>query len=116
MESMLTSADESGIFKHQFPSKADYREQVRSAPLGFEGSDFPLSSTVDKNASVLKRPFSQLSFATNGMFSDIASDAPLRNKSVSFHQDRKGLEYDSLASTSLSVAFSGKTFVRKDLT
>ena len=111
IESMLTTSDESGIIKHQFPRKVDSRDQIKSASLRSEGMDFPLSSTVDKDISALKRPFSQLSFASNGMFSDTALDSSVRNKSVSFEQDRKGLQYDSLASTSLSVAFSGEKFV-----
>lgn len=111
IESMLTTSNESGIIKHQFPRKVDSRDQIKSASLRSEGMDFPLSSTVDKDISALKRPFSQLSFASNGMFSDTALHSSVRNKSVSFEQDRKGLQYDSLASTSLSVAFSGEKFV-----
>ena len=110
-ESMLVTSDESRIFKHQLTVQVDSREQTGSAPLGFDGDrhDLPLSSTVDKDASEFKRPFPQvLSVASNGMFSDRTLDATPRNNSKSFQQERRGFEYDSLASTSLSVAFSGE--------
>ena len=85
------------------------REQSRSVPLGFGSMDFPLSSTIDKDTSEVERPFSQLpAVASNGFFANTTLDSTMRNKSVSFQQDGKGLEYDSLASTSLSVAFSGE--------
>lgn len=110
-----TSVDQSGMYKHQLPRNVDSRQQVRSAPVGFEGrNNFPVSSTLDKEASELNRPFSHLSLASNGMFdpADFSADidTTLRNSSMAFPCDRKVLGSDSLASTSLSVAFSGKGF------
>lgn len=108
-ELMLVTSYERRILKHQLTGQVDSREQTRSVPLGFVGPDLPLSSTIDEDASELRRSFPQgLSVASNGMFSDGTLDATPRNKSLSFQQDRKGLEYDSLASTSLSVAFSSE--------
>ena len=108
-ELMLVTSDERRILKHQFTGQMDSSEQTRRVPLGFVGPDLPLSSTIDKDASELRRPFPQgFSVASNGMFSDGTLDATPRNKSLSFQQDRKGLEYDSLASTSLSVDFSSE--------
>lgn len=105
--SFATTGDQSGMYKCQLPRNGDSRQQVRSAPKGFEGVDFPLSSTMDKEATELNRPFSHL--ASNGMFDrgDV-SDTTLQKSSVSFPFHRKVLASDSLASTSLSVAFTGK--------
>ena len=115
-ESVLMTSDQSGIFKNQRARKMDLWKPVSTdMPLGFEHMDIPLSSTMDKESSEIKRPFSQLSVATNEMFSDMSLDSTLRNKSVSFQEERDRLEYDSLASTSLSVAFSGEGLVSRGL-
>lgn len=110
-ESMLMSSDESELLEHQFVRKVDSREKIRTVPLGFDHMDIPLSSRMDSEISEIKRPFSQLSVATDEMFSDIPLDSTLRNKSASFQLERNGLEYDSLASTSLSLAFSGEAII-----
>lgn len=110
-ESMLMSSDESGLLEHQFVRKVDSRENIRTVLLGYDHMDIPVSSTVDNEISKIKRPFSQLSGATDEMFSDIPLDSTLRNKSASFQLERNGLEYDSLASTSLSLAFSGEGMI-----
>ena len=108
-ESMFMSSDESRLLEHQFVRKVDSREKIQTVPLGFDHMDIPLSSTMDNEISEIKRPFSQLmSVATDEMFSDIPLDSTLRNKSASFQLEGNGLEYDSLASTSLSMAFSGE--------
>lgn len=104
--SFANSVDQSGMYKHQVPRNVDSRQQVRSAPVGFEGTGSPLSSTMLKGTSELNRPFSQLSVASNGMFNP--ADTTMRNSSVSLPLDKKVLGSDSLASTSLSMAFSGK--------
>ena len=110
-ESMLMSSDESELLEHQFVRKVDSREKIRTVPLGFDHMDIPLSSRMDNEISEIKRPFSQLSVATDEMFLDIPLDSTLRNKSASFQLERNGLEYDSLASTSLSLAFSGEAII-----
>ena len=110
-ESMLMSSGESGLLEHQFVRKTDSREKIQTAPLGFDRMDIPLSSTMDNEISKIKRPFSQLSVAADEMFSDIPLDSTLRNKSTSFQPERNGPEYDSLASTSLSLAFSGERMI-----
>ena len=104
--SFVTSVDQSGMYKHQSPRNVDSGQQVRSAAAGFEGVDEHLNSTLNKEGLESKRPFSQLSFASNRMFDP--ADSTMQNSSVSFPLDRKVLESDSLASTSLSMAFSGK--------
>ncbi|KAL9956493.1 hypothetical protein ACROYT_G037975 [Oculina patagonica] len=98
--SFATSVDQRGMA----PRNVNSRQQVRSAPVGSEGTDFPLSSTMVKGASELNRPFSQLSVASNGMFDP--ADTTMQNSSVSLPLERKVLGSDSLASTSLSMAFS----------
>ena len=102
-ESMLMSSDESELLEHQFVRKVDSREKIQTVPLEFDH--------MNNEISEIKRPFSQLSVATDEMFSDIPLDSTLRNKSASFQPERNGLEYDSLASTSLSLAFSGEGMI-----
>lgn len=104
--SFVTSVDQSGIYKHQSPRNVDSRQQVRTTAAGFEGVDEHLSSTSNKEGLESKRPFSQLSFSSNRMFDP--ADSAIQNSSESFPLVRKVLESDSLASTSLSMAFSGK--------
>ena len=105
--SFVTSVDQSGVYKHQSPRNVDSRQQVRSVAAGFEGVDEHVSSTLNKEGLESKRPFSQLSFASNRMFDP--ADSAMQNSSVSVPLDRKVQESDSLASTSLSMAFSGKS-------
>ena len=110
--SFTTAGDQSGMYKSQLPRNEDARKQIRIAPEGFEGTDFPYSSTMDMEATEFNRPFSRLSLASNGTLnSGDVSDTTLQNSSVSFPLHRKVLRSDSLESTSLSVAFSGKLFL-----
>ena len=99
-------------YKDQLPRNEDSRQQDRSVPEGSEGADFPFSSTMDKEAAELNRPFSHLSLSSNGKLDpgDVSSDTTVQKSSVSFPFDRNVLGSDSLASASLSVAFSGKIF------
>lgn len=107
--SFVTAGDQSGMFKSQLPRNEDSRKEVRIPPEGFDG--FPYSSTMDMEATELKRPFTSLSLASNGTLdSGNVSDTTLQNSSVSFPFHRKVLGCDSLASTSLSMVFSGKLF------
>ena len=109
--SFATAGDQRGIYKSQLPRNEDSRNQVRIAPEGFEGTDFPYSSTMDMEDIEINRPFTSLSLASYGMLnSGDGSDSTLQNSSVSFPFHRKVLGSDSLESTSLSVAFSGKFF------
>lgn len=109
--SFATAGDQSGMCESQLPRNGDSRKQVRIAPEGFEGANFPYSSTMDKEATELNRPFSHVSLASNGTLdSGDVSDTTLQNSSVSFPFDREVLGSDSLASSSLSGAFSGKLF------
>ena len=105
-ESAHITTDKIEVLKHQLPGE-EHGSEVGSALLKFDGHGLPLCSTMDNNVSDIKRPFSQLSAVSNGMFSDSASDMSLSNKQMSYQQDRRGLDCDSLASTSLSMAFSG---------
>lgn len=104
------AGDQSGMYKSQLPRNEDSRKQVRIAPEGFEGADLPYSSTMDMKE--LNKPFTHLSLASNGTLdSGDVSDTTLQNSSVSFPLHRKVLRSDSLESTSLSVAFSGRLFL-----
>ena len=112
LESSYADTDhQSGMYKHQLPRNEDSRQQVRSSHEGFEGADFPHSSTMNKEVTELHRPFSHLSFGSNGTLDpgDV-SDTTIQKSSVSLPFDRNVLDSDSLASTSVSVAFSGKIF------
>ena len=110
--SFTTAGDQSGMYKSQLPRNEDARKQIRIAPEGFEGTDFPYSSTMDMEATEFNRPFSRLSLVSNGTLdSGDVSDTTLQNSSVSFPLHRKVLRSDSLESTSLSAAFSGKLFL-----
>lgn len=109
--SFAIAGDQSGIYKSQLPRNEDSRKQVRIAPDGFEGTDFPYSSTMDMEATEFNRPFTSLSLASYGRLdSGDVSDTTCKNSSVSFPFHRKVLGSDSLESTSLSMAFSGKLF------
>lgn len=107
VESAHITADKIEVLKHQLPGE-EHGSEVASVLMGFEpGHDLLLCSTMDNNVSDIKRPFSQLSAVSNGMFSDSVSDMSLSNKQMLYQLDRRGLDRDSLASTSLSMAFSG---------
>ena len=107
--SFTTAGDQSGMYKSQLPGNEDSRKQVRIAPEGFEGADFPNSFTMDMEATELNRPFTSLSLASNGTLdSGDVSHTTLKNSAFPLH--RKVLRSDSFESTSLSVAFSGKLF------
>lgn len=106
-----TAGDQGGMYKSQAPRNGDSRKQIRIVPEGFQGADFPYSSPMNKEAPEVNRPFLDLSLASNVMLdSGDVSDTTPQNSSVSFPFDRKVLGSDSLASTFLSVAFSGKLF------
>ncbi|XP_068671899.1 uncharacterized protein [Montipora foliosa] len=99
--------NESRNFEHI--TRQDLREHASDTQLGFEHADPPLSSTMYKDVAEIKRPFSQLSVISEGVMSDCELSKTLINKQESIQKGRRGLEFDSLASTSLSVAFSDFT-------
>ena len=109
------SVNQRGTYKHhgQLPRNGNSREQFTSVSVGFLGKDFPLSSTLDNETFEFKRPFPQLSVASNGnimYYPGDEADTTLQSSSASF-PDRTVLGSDSLASTMLSVAFSGRIII-----
>lgn len=99
--------EESRHFQGTYRREVNTKEHPSDGRFILEAADQPLSSTMHKDLTELKRPFSQLSVISEGVFCNNESDQMEINK----QQDRRGPEFDSLSSTSLSVTFSGERCV-----
>ena len=107
LESPVIGHEESPHFQGTYRREFNTKEHPSDGRFILEAADQPLSSTMHKDLTELKRPFSQLSVISEGVFCNNELDQTEINK----QQDRRGPEFGSLSSTSLSVAFSSERCV-----
>lgn len=107
LESHLIGHKESRHFQGICRREVNTKEHPSDGRFILEAADQPLSSTMYKDLTELKRPFSHLSVMSEGVFCNNESDQTEINK----QQEGKGPEFDSLSSTSFSVALSGERCV-----